>query len=170
MVKFLHDHHQSIMSGTALLTAIILAAGLWFTWNQLGLARDEIEQTKTELKNTERTMQAANTYQIQKDMRALARHLVTDSAFKRAVNAQKIPLELEQQFTDHLWEMLHLYRSAYRLDALGSVSPTYIESLKNDYCGFLKKPAVSQGWDLLKNRSQIDDTHEEMRKAWCPTL
>lgn len=154
MLKVLKSNLEVIQLLLSLAIVLIMASGFWLTYVQLS--------------RTEQTLRAANTYQVQKDVRALLNQVLTNdfrSDLYRPNNDG-----LSEESLDKLWLILNLYLSVYRQAIAEGLSSQFVESFRRDYCQFLRIPGVERGWEQLLEGGRIGDAHLGVRRAWCSEI
>jgi hypothetical protein len=149
---FLRTHKDEIGAATALLGVAIGSVGFYLTYAQLS--------------RTEQTLRAANTYQVQKDAREIITKIMAETSFRASLKKDKIEPD-NTDFTDKLWLMLNFYGSMFRQSKINGLSDDFVVAIRKDFCGFVANKAVASGWDILKSRDQLSETHEAMRASWC---
>ncbi|MBC4017576.1 hypothetical protein [Siccirubricoccus deserti] len=153
MWRFLKDHHDQIGSTTALLGLVVGIGGFALTIQQL--------------QSTAQALRASNTYQVQKDARELVDKVRADERFRAAMQAGVLP-ENDSAVLENLWKMFNFYVSVFRQSEADGLSPQFVASFRRDFCAFVQKPLVAQGWDRLRAADQLGADQEEMRRRWCP--
>lgn len=143
------DEIQSLM---AILAVIVGVLGFSFTIVQLVY--------------TKNTLRATNTYQIQKDARSIIESLQADSQFVSTITSGVVEKN-NDAFLDGLWRMFNFYLSVFRQDDINGISPGFSSSMRRDFCQFLQKKAVTDGWLILEARGSLGPAHKEMRREWC---
>jgi hypothetical protein len=149
---FLRGHKDEIGAAVGLLGLVIGTLGFTMTWLQLS--------------NTERTLRAANTYQVQKDGRELLDKIGDDDTF-RSYLASDGSGTMDRNTSDSLWRVYNFYLSVYRQAKAGGLSDEFTESFRADFCQFVSRPAAKNGWEKLKSNNQLSPRHDRMRAEWC---
>ena len=124
--------------------------------------------TICQLQRANQTLQASNTYQVQKDARAILDEIKKNKKFLSAIN-NGISTENQESFLDSLWIMLNFYLSVYRQSEIEGLSPSFVDSFRRDFCQFINLKSVGEGWDKLKTDNRLANAHDEMRRKWCGT-
>jgi hypothetical protein len=150
--KFLKDHHDQIGSTTALLGLVVGIGGFTLTIQQL--------------QSTAQALRASNTYQVQKDARELVDKVRVDERFRAAMQAGTLP-ENDSAVLESLWKMFNFYVAVFRQSEVDGLSPRFVASFRHDFCAFVQKPVVTQGWNRLRDADQLSADQEEMRRRWC---
>ncbi|MDP6620713.1 MAG: hypothetical protein QF754_00420 [Alphaproteobacteria bacterium] len=160
-IKFLSDNSDTIQSAAAIATVVVGVVGFYYLWDQLS-------QTKAQISQTKEIFQASNTYEIQKDVRALVGELKNEKLFREALR-DGISNKNKTVFLENLWIMLNFYLSVFRQNEMGGVTQSFIDSFKNDFCGFVKLSSVEEGWNELMRMNRLSQAHDKMRSIWCET-
>lgn len=156
---FRAKHYRNLKTIATLASALFIAGGFAATWIQMS--------------NATRVVQAANTYQIQKDSRELSDRVYTreymrilDSAnssmtyvmtledaesCNKSVKCFRCKKDQRCDILDHLfrkgtWLMFNFYLSVYRQSKLEVIPPEIAEAFSIDFCKFLKNKPVKKIW------------------------
>ncbi len=103
-------------------------------------------------------------YQVQKDARELAIKVFSDEDFKLVLQGSK---SWDTRTTQLLWLGFNFESSIYRLSVNHALPNETVESVKVDFCDWLKDPVISTKWDAMLLAKQIGPIHVEMREEWC---
>ena len=150
--QWLRARKDEIGAGTAILGLIIGLGGFSFTIWQLS--------------RTTATLQAANTYQVQKDAREVLENILTNPKFAETIRGNVAPQD-KSMVEQNLWIMFNFYLSVFRQSESNGLSPEFVSSFKSDFCNFLQYPTVSEGWKQLSTEKRLGAGHDQMRKEWC---
>lgn len=120
--------------------------------------------TICQLREASTALKAGNSYEVQKDAREFLSEILKDTAF-RDVLASKAPHDAHS--LENLWLMLNFWRSIHRQETAGGLLDEYVNSVHDDFCDFMKRQAVEEGWNKLLADKRIGEGHVQMRKAWC---
>jgi hypothetical protein len=107
---------------------------------------------------------ASNSYQVQKDAREFLSGILGDSAFRNVLAGNSA---YDSHSLENLWLMLNFWRSIHRQEVAGGLLQEYVNSVHEDFCEFMKRPIVEEGWNKLHAEMRIGEGHVQMRKAWC---
>lgn len=151
LFQWLKTRKDEITATTAILGVLVGICGFWLTINQLSGTRE--------------TLQAANTYQVQKDARDVVDKLQAEPQFVDAMAGK--PATAQSDFSDKLWLMFNFDLSVFRQSEAKGLSQEFVSSFKDDFCQFLQKPIVSDEWKKMSNAQLLGASHEKMRKEWC---
>jgi hypothetical protein len=152
LYQWLKTRKDEITAGVAILAVLVNILGFWFTISQLSRATS--------------TLQATNTYQVQKDARDVLEKILAEPEFGDAIRG-KISADNESMVAQNLWIMFNFYLSVFRQAEANGLSPEFISSFKKDFCRFLEYPTVSAEWEKLSSEQRLGPSHEKMRREWC---
>lgn len=121
-----------------------------------------------ELNNATKALQAANTYQVVKDMNDLIRGNNADPTF-RSILLHGGPEAHSSSFLDHLSIVMNFYLAVFILYESGGMPKGFVASLQRDFCLDLLSSArgAKEGWEALKASGRLSREHTRMREIWC---
>lgn len=154
VLRLLRDYKDEIASAGAIIGVLVGVFGFWFTIDQL--------------KSNERTLKAANAYEIQRDARALVDEISQDAKLQKLIRGESLS-ELEvSDVRKLLWKMNNFYLSVFRQVEAGGVADGFKSSYRRDFCSFVKIPSIERQWLEMRKTGMVADGHAGMREAWCP--
>jgi len=154
MIKLLKKYSDEIGSAAAIFGVAVGVVGFWLTICQL--------------KRTEETLRAANTYAVQQDARDIVDALISDEIFAAFVGGTGDPADKDRAIKK-LWKMQNFYLSVYRQSKAGGLSESFTNSFRNDFCNFVVRPPVAAAWADMTAAGQLSKDNDSMRGDWCET-
>jgi len=148
---WLKTRKDEITASTALLGLVVGVTGFSLTLWQLN--------------RTTTTLQAANTYQVQKDARDALEHYLADPQFSEALKGN-YNTENEPTVANKLWLMFNFYLSVFRQSEAGGLSPGFASSFQADFCRFIKLPIVSEEWKKQLNQNRLTAIGAARARRW----
>jgi hypothetical protein len=153
IVTNLKKHSEAIGAASSIFGLVIAVAGFWITIHQI------IE--------TKRTLQASNSYEIQRDARDLVDAILEGGELQRLISGEEISSDEKNRAKGSLWRMNNFYLSVFRQFKAGGVNEELTAAFSNDFCSFYSIEAVGKLWEEMISENKIGKSHLEMKRAWC---
>jgi len=130
-----------------------------------------ITLTINQISNANRTLQATNAYNIQKDARELTVALQNDPAFRDYIlqfdSTKNYSESVRADAQRGLGRLFNFYLSVFRQYNAGGISSKMAASFGSDFCDAIKsQPVIAEYWNTRFLKSSTES--REMKDAWCP--
>jgi hypothetical protein len=152
-MSFLKKHSDEIGSLAAIFGVLIGLVGFSMTIYQLW--------------STDRTLQATNSYQIQKDAREIISDISQDGLLSEALSGVVLDEQKQELLQRKLWRMSNFYLSVFRQHEAGGINGEFSEAFQSDFCQFVGSSLVSAEWKKMLSSNMISESHQNMRETWC---
>lgn len=150
---FLKKHSVEIGSLAAIVGVIIGVVGFTMTIYQL--------------KITDRTLRAANSYQIQKDAREIIGKLSENGLMRKIMIGQPLSENEQAKIRVKLWKMHNFYLSVFRQYEVDGINEEFSKAFKNDFCSFIQIDQVTSEWKIMVSNKMLSKSHQRMKEVWC---
>lgn len=148
----LKTYSDEIASAAAIIGILVGVVGFGLTYCQL--------------RSTSQALQAANSYQIQKDAREIIDGVAGDPKFVAFIKGAQEPAD-KDHIHGQLWKMMNFYLSVFRQSEANGLPSDFTTSFKADFCGFVARPPVALAVAEMTADGQLSQNHTKMRESWC---
>ncbi|WP_147412766.1 hypothetical protein [Rhizobium sp. AG855] len=142
------------------IVAIATVLGLVVTVVGFGLTISQLQQTTKQL-------QAANEYQIRKDLRDLVQvigpKMRTDCIADTSTCEKQQVLDSKQS----IGLLFNFYQSVYRQAKASGISAVFRSQMADDFCQSFERPEIAAFWDAQVAAKHYKAERVEMRAEWC---
>lgn len=151
-MKWIKTHNEAIVAVATVVSLLISIIGFGFMiW---------------QLRETTRTLQASNTYEIQRDARSLSNEIRSKGHIEDLRNGT-LASDMAASAETDAWLMFNFYLAVFRQVEAGGVTSTFGATFGEDFCFFLENEQILGLWSTFIDQRRLSSSHQRMKEIWC---